>query len=173
MLRRATGARGTKEVAMRRAIGLVVAVIGLLVFLSSFYVENTLVLRLVKYPTDVDETQEFTGVVRVDLDPTTYAPLDPPVEYPLTAPRHVEAIGDESDSDTVVVKETLTLAAEGLFPTTTQDFQYVMDRKKIVNLADDRAWSFTPDKVVDRSGAFRLAFPFDTQETTYPVYNNQ
>jgi len=73
----------------------------------------------------------------------------------------------------VVVKETLTLGAEGLFPQTTQEFQYVMDRKEIVNLADKRSWSFDPSNVVDRAGTYRLAFPFDTQETTYPVYNNQ
>ena len=40
------------------------------------------------------------------------------------------------------------------------DAQYVMDRTTINNVADDRAWAFSPDNVVDRSPAFRLAFPF-------------
>jgi hypothetical protein len=158
---------------MRRVIGVILAVIGLLAFAGSWFFENNILPDLVKYPTDVDETQEFTGVVKVYLDPVTYAPLDPPVEFPLTASRRVQADADESTDDLVVVKETLTLAAEGLFPESTQEFQYVMDRKDIVNVADDRAWSFTPATGADRSGAFRLAFPFDTEATTYPVFNNQ
>lgn len=158
---------------MRRVIGVILAVLGLLAFAGSWFFENTILPDLVKYPTDVDETQEFTGVVKVYLDPVSYAPLDPPAEFPLTASRRVQALADESDDDTVVVKETLTLAAEGLFPESTQEFQYVMDRKDIVNVADDRAWSFTPATGADRSGAFRLAFPFDTEATTYPVFNNQ
>jgi hypothetical protein len=48
-----------------------------------------------------------------------------------------------------------------------------MDRRKMVNLADPRAWAFTPDNVVDRSGAYRLQFPFDTQSIAYPIYKNE
>jgi hypothetical protein len=46
-------------------------------------------------------------------------------------------------------------------------------RAFMVNVTDDRAWSFTPENLVDRGGAFRLAFPFDTEAVEYPVFNNQ
>jgi hypothetical protein len=43
----------------------------------------------------------------------------------------------------------------------------------MVNLADPRSWAYTPDNVVDRSGAYRLQFPFDTKSITYPIYKNE
>ena len=48
-----------------------------------------------------------------------------------------------------------------------------MDRTTINNVADDRAWAFTPDNVVDRSPAFRLAFPFDTKAEPTLIYKNE
>ena len=157
----------------RRIAGIVVAVIGVIAFAGSFIWRAVAVPALVRYPTDLDITQQLEGTVSLSLDPQTYAPLSTPRQTPLQVSRHIQALGDQSSHDRVVVKETLQLTSPGLFETQTQENQYVMDRRKMVNLADPRAWAFTPDNVVDRSGAYRLQFPFDTQSIAYPIYKNE
>jgi hypothetical protein len=157
----------------RRLAGMIVAIIGLIALIGSFVWRAVAVPALVRYPTDLDVTPRYEGTVSLYLDPTTYAPLATPRQTPLSVVRHLQALGDESGKDRVVVKETLELTSPGLFDTTTQENQYVMDRRKMVNLADPRSWAYTPDNVVDRSGSYRLQFPFDTKSTNYPVYKNE
>ena len=73
----------------------------------------------------------------------------------------------------MVVKETIAQKAGNLVDT-TQTNVYVMDRKTLENLADDRAYAFDPENVVDRAGAYRLNLPFDTsRDETYPIYKNE
>ena len=79
--------------------------------------------------------------------------------------RHVQVI--ESTSELAVVKETLNLNATGLFDA-VQENQYVMDRKTMLNVADDRAWAFDAANVVDRSGDYRLNFPLDNKSHPVP-----
>lgn len=155
---------------MRRVIGIIVAVVGVLAIVGSFVWRGVAVDALVKYPDDVDENPRYEGTVTLYLDQETYAPLETPVEAPLQVSRRIQAV--EASSDLVVVRETLDLEAEGLF-SGVQEHQYVMDRKEMVNVADDRAWAFTEDNPVDRSGSFRLQFPFDTEEQPYSVYKNE
>src|SRR5262245_14180955 len=157
---------------MRRIIGIILAIVGVLAFIGSFVWNNSIEPRLVKYPTDVDETPEYSGTVTLYLDPQTYAPLATPIEAPLNVSRHIQALGDESSDDLVVLSEQITLEAQGLF-SGNLDSQYVMDRKTMENVADDRAWAFNPQNVVDRSPYFRLAFPFDTPEQPFEIYNNE
>jgi hypothetical protein len=157
----------------RRIAGIVVAVIGVIAFVGSFIWRAVAVPALVRYPTDLDVTQMLTGSVTLYLDPQTNAPLATPQKTDLNVSRHIQALGDESSNDRVVVKETIMLNAPPLFQNKIQENQYVMDRRKMVNLADPRAWAFTPDNVVDRSGAYRLQFPFDTQSIAYPIYKNE
>ncbi|HEX9260830.1 MAG TPA: porin PorA family protein, partial [Acidimicrobiales bacterium] len=95
-----------------------------------------------------------------------------PKEFPLSVTRHIEAVGGESTSERVLVRETLDLKAEGLF-TDTQVSQYVMDRRKMVNVSDPRAYSYDPANVLDRSGAYRLQFPFDTKSVDHAVFKNE
>jgi len=156
----------------RRTVGIVLAAIGVVGFAGSYLWEHNAEPRLVKYPTDVDESPEYEGTVKIFLDPKTYAPLDPPIEAPLHVVRHIKALGDESSDSKVVLSEKINLEAEGQF-TGELDAQYVMDRTTINNVADDRAWAFTPDNVVDRSPAFRLAFPFDTKAEPALIYKNE
>jgi len=155
---------------MRRVIGIVLVVVGLVAFVGSFVWRGVAVPRLVKYPSDLDVEQRFEGNVNVSLDTKTYAPLAEPQPYPLSVTRHLQAI--DSTSDRVLVKETLDLKAEGLF-TATQISQYVMDRRKMVNVADPRAYAYDPANVVDRSGAYRLQFPLDTESKDHTVYKNE
>ena len=128
---------------------------------------------LVKYPTDLDVTPQYTGTFTVLVDPATGAPLAKPVVLPLTVQRHLQALGDESGADTVVVKETISQKA-GTLLDATQTNVYVMDRSTLKNLRDPRAYAFEPENVVDRSGAYRLNLPFDTsRDQTYPIYKNE
>jgi hypothetical protein len=128
---------------------------------------------LVKYPTDLDVGPQYEGTFSLLVDPFTAAPLAEPMVMPLTVDRHIEAIGDESGSSQVVVRETIHQVAGDLLDV-TQTNQYVMDRSSIENVADDRAFAFDPANVVDRSGSYRLNLPFDTsRDETYDVYKNE
>ena len=127
----------------------------------------------VKYPTDLDVSPRYEGTFSLLVDPSTAAPLAEPVVMPLTVDRHIEAIGDESGSSRVVVRETIHQVAGDLLDV-TQTNQYVMDRSSIENVADDRAFAFDPANVVDRSGSYRLNLPFDTSRSeTYEIYKNE
>jgi hypothetical protein len=128
---------------------------------------------VVKYPTDLDVTLRYEGTFSVLVDPLTAAPLAEPMVMPLTVDRHIDAIGDESGSSRVVVRETIHQVAGDLLDV-TQTNQYVMDRSSVENVADDRAFAFDPANVVDRSGSYRLNLPFDTsRDETYAIYANE
>jgi hypothetical protein len=126
---------------------------------------------LVKYPDDLDVSPKYEGTFSVLVNPTTYAPLEEPMSMPLTVERHIEVV--DAGADTAVVRETITQRA-GTLVDSTQQNQYVMDRRTLKNVKDDRAWAFTPSNVVDRSGAYRLNLPFDTKsDGRYAIYKNE
>jgi hypothetical protein len=126
----------------------------------------------VKYPTDLDASPRYAGSFRAFVD-LSMAPLAEPTVLPLTVDRHIEAIGDESGSSRVLVRETIDQKAGDLLDT-TQTNQYVMDRSTIENVSDDRAYSFDPANTVDRAGAYRLNLPFGTSRNdTYTIYKNE
>jgi hypothetical protein len=156
----------------RRVIGLVVGIVGLVLVIGSFVWRGVAVPALVRFPTDLDVTPRYEGNVTLYIDPTTHLPLSQPRTFPLAVTRHIVADGAASTKDRVVVKEDLHLVATGLFDF-TQQHQYVMDRRSMQNVKDDRAWAFTPDDVVDRSPDYRLNFPFDTKLQPYPIYKNE
>lgn len=156
----------------RKRIGVVLAVLGVLAVVGSFVWRSVAIPMLVKYPTDLDETPKYAGTVTLFLDQQTYAPLATPLEAPLAVSRNIKADAAESDDDLVLVKETIDLAAEGLFAG-KQESVYVMDRKEAVNVTDPRSWAFFADNPVDRGGAYRLQFPFDLEPIAYTVYKNE
>lgn len=132
-----------------------------------------LVPALVKYPTDVDVTPRYEGRFTFYVDPATTAARATPLEVPLDIDRHIRSLGDESGSSRVVVEETIRQRAGDLLDA-TQTNVYVMDRRSLQNLADDRAYAFEPSNVVDRSGAYRVNLPFHTSsDSTYPIYKNE
>lgn len=127
----------------------------------------------VKYPTDLDVAPRYEGTFTLFVDPTTAAPLDTPIEVPLVVERRIRALEDESGSSRVVVEETIDQQAGELFEA-TQTNVYVMDRSTLENVADPRAFAYTPDNVVDRSGAYRLNLPFDVDPVeTHDIYKNE
>lgn len=128
---------------------------------------------LVKYPTDLDVTPRYEGTFTLFVDRTTAAPLETPLTVPLEIERHVRAIGEESGASRVVVEETVTQKAGDLVDA-TQTNVYVMDRRTMRNVGDDRAYAFDPANMVDRSGAYRLNLPFHTSSSsTYAIYKNE
>jgi hypothetical protein len=159
-------------VTARRWVGLALAALGALVLIGSFVWRGAVVPALVRFPTDLDVTPQYAGTVTLYIDPSTHLPLSQPKTFDLAVTRHIAADGAASSKERVVVKEDLHLVAAGLFDF-TQQHQYVMDRRSMQNVADPRAWAFTPDNVVDRAPDYRLNFPFDTQLKAYPVYKNE
>lgn len=148
------------------AVGIGALVIALLWWLVA-------VPALVKYPTDVNASPRYDGTFTVYVDPATFAPLTTPTQLPLTVERHIQANSEQSGSTTVVVDETISQHAGDLV-NTTQHNVYVMDRSTVANVADPRAYAFDPSNVVDRSGAYRVNLPFDTNPTgSYSVYKNE
>jgi len=128
---------------------------------------------LVKYPTDLDATLHYKGAFTLFVDPATAAPLATPRQAPLDIERHVRALGYESGSSRVLIKETISQKA-GALVNATETNVYAMDRRTLQNVADDRAYAFDPSNVVDRSGAYRLNLPFATSSSsTYPIYKNE
>ncbi len=128
---------------------------------------------LVRYPLDIDATPVYEGTFTLFVDPDTFAPLDTPRELPLKVTRHIDALGSKSSYSKVVVSEKIELDAGGEFAQ-SQDNQYVMDRRSIENVASDNAYAFTPANVVDRSPAFRINFPLDTDpDGEYLIYKNE
>jgi hypothetical protein len=154
----------------RRIWALVLGIVGILLVIGSFLWRSLATDQLVKYPDDVDETPVYTGTLTLYVDPATAAPLPTPQEVPLEVRRHVQVV--ESTSELAVVHETLNLSAAPLIEA-VQENQYVMDRKTMLNVADDRAWAFDQNNVVDRSGAYRLNFPLDNESVPYPIYLNE
>ena len=129
---------------------------------------------LVRYPLDIDATPVYEGKFTIFVDPDTFAPLDTPRVLPLKVTRHIDALGSKSSFSTVVVSEKIEFdAGSGEF-SSSQDNQYVMDRRSIKNVQDDHAYAFAPDNVVDRSPAYRLNFPLDTNaDDDYLIYKNE
>jgi hypothetical protein len=128
---------------------------------------------LVKYPTDLDVSPRYEGTFTLFVDPDTATPLETPLEVPLEIERHIQSVGDESGASRVVVEETI-LQRAGDIVDVTQTNVYVMDRRTLQNVADDRAYAFDPSNVVDRSGAYRLNLPFGTsRDSTYAIYKNE
>lgn len=129
---------------------------------------------LVRYPLDIDASPVYEGTFTLFVDPDTFAPLDTPRELPLKVTRHIDALGSKSSFSKVVVSETIDLDAGGGEFTQKQDNHYVMDRRSIKNVASDDAYAFSPSNVVDRSPAYRLNFPLDTDpDDDYLIYKNE
>jgi hypothetical protein len=128
---------------------------------------------LVRYPLDIDATPVYEGTFTIFVDPNTFAPLDTPRELPLKVTRHIDALGSKSSYSEVVVSEKIEFDAGGEFKQ-SQDNQYVMDRRSIKNVESDEAYAFTPDNVVNRSPAYRINFPLDTDpDGEYLIFKNE
>ena len=154
----------------RRGRKLMVA--GAVLIALAAIVRVAIVPSLIKLPTDVDATAQYSGEQIVYVDPDTGAPLADPQRAPLTISRHVTADKQASDGDRIVLDEAVTARVQG-GRAMRQSNRYVMDRQSAVNLADRRSYAFTPTNTVDRSGGYRLAFGFGVPEgQSIKLYSN-
>ena len=78
----------------------------------------------------------------------------------------------ETDSSRAVVQENDVEQIGNLRP---QDLQqrYVLDRKSLKNVADPRAWAYTPSNKIDRSPAYSINLPFSAGKGPYQVWKNE
>ena len=78
----------------------------------------------------------------------------------------------ETDGSRAVVAENDVEQIGNLKP---QDLQqrYVLDRKSLKNVADPRAWAYTPSNKIDRSPAYSINLPFSSGKGPYQVWKNE
>lgn len=145
----------------RTAIAAIVA--GLVLCLGAIAWGPLVEPRLVKLPDDVDRTDRFEGTFTTFVDAATGAPLDTPVELPLTVERSVRTVPGETDDDVSLLEEVRTTTYGGR--ELVQTSRYAVDRRTMRNVADDRAWSLEPGNVEDRSGTYYLSLPMGLDST--------
>jgi hypothetical protein len=172
---------------MKGAFSKVLIVLGIILILLAILWWAIAVGVLVKFPTDLDVTAKYEGTLKLCINPQTKQPLETPIEFPVKVERNVKALAEESDSSKVVVRETVIASIEGMGEI-KEEHQYVMDRKDIKNIQDDRSIAYvsytfpttegpktiTPNVRVDRSDTYYISLPFDTKkDETYRVWDNK
>jgi hypothetical protein len=126
--------------------------------------------RLVKLPADVDRTDRYAGTFVTFLDAATGETLATPIEEPLTVDRHVATVPGETGAGVTLLEETATVRMGDR--TVVQQSRYAVDRRTMENVADDRAWTFEPGNVVDRSGTYYVTLPMglDSSGETFRIW---
>jgi hypothetical protein len=125
----------------------------------------------VKYPGGpLNKTAHATGTFTLYIDPATAGQLKTPQKLPLDIKRNLHVI--ETDGSRAVVAENDVEQIGNLKP---QDLQqrYVLDRKSLKDVADPRAWAYTPANKVDRSPAYSINLPFSSGKGPYQVWKNE
>ncbi len=165
----------TKEVVMKGAVSKILIVLGIVLILAAILWWAIAVNALVKLPDDIDVENRYEGEMTWYVDPMTHQPLaeGEEVELPLEVTQKIVSLAEEFDSSTGPIKETLELKV-GEMAQPPQEFVYVLDRKTLENVKDERAYAWVPANVVDREGAYYPFFPFDTsKDETYKLWKNE
>lgn len=160
---------------MKGAVSKVLIVLGILLILAAILWWAIAVNALVKLPSDVDVENKYEGQMTYYVDPATHQPLPEGQEMtlPLEVTQKIVALADEFDSSRGPIKEVLELSVGGQAQP-SQEFVYVLDRKTLENVKDDRAYAWSPANVVDREGCYYPLFPFDTsKDETYSIWKNE
>lgn len=153
----------------------VLIVVGILLILASILWWAIAVNAMVKLPDDVDVHNRYQGEMTWYVDPLSGQPLPEGEERtaPLTIRQDIVAQAGEYDSSTGVLKETVSLETEGV-SLPASDFVYVLDRKTMENVSDPRAYAWSADNQVDRSGSYYPYFTFDTsKDEKYSIWKNE
>ena len=91
---------------------------------------------------------------------------------PLQLERRLESTEGGTGARRAVVAESITLRLGDR--TVTERQQYVVDRRQMTLLTDQRSWAFDPANVVDRGGSYRINLPLGTSaDGGYRVWNNE
>jgi hypothetical protein len=155
----------------RGRFGKVLIAVGVLLIVLGVIAVYALPALAVKYPGGpLNKTAHAQGTFTLYIDPASAAPLPTPQKLPLDIKRNLHVI--ETDGSRAVVQENDVEQIGDLKP---QDLQqrYVLDRKSLKDVADDRAWAYTPSNKIDRSPAYSINLPFSSGKGPYQVWKNE
>jgi hypothetical protein len=155
---------------VRRLAKVLVALGALLIVLAIVAVFVVPALA-VKYPGGpLNKTAHAEGTFTLFIDPATAGQLKTPQKLKLTIDRNLDVI--ETSGSRAVVQENDREQIGSLKP---QDLQqrYILDRKSLKDVDDDRSWAYTPSTKVDRSPAYAINLPFDSGNGPYEVWKNE
>lgn len=125
----------------------------------------------VKYPGGpLNKTAHATGTFTLYIDPSSAAPLATPEKLALDIKRNLHVT--ETSGSRAVVAENDVEQIGTLKPQDLQQ-QYVLDRKSLKNVDDDRAWAYTPNNKIDRSPNYSINLPFSSGKGPYEVWKNE
>lgn len=153
----------------------ILIVLGIILILAAILWWAIAVNAMVKLPDDVDVVNKYEGEITWYVDPATHQPLPEggELKLPLEVTQKIVSLAEEFDSSTGPLKETIELKIGGMAQQ-PQEFVYVLDRKTLENVKDDRAYAWSKDNVVDREGAYYPLFPFDTsKDESYKLWKNE
>ena len=130
--------------------------------------------RLVRFPSDVNETLRYEGTITVSVDEATGAALAEPVTQPVSIVRRLVSTGDQSYARARLT-ETITMTIGGPGGRTqVERHGYVLDRGSMQFVQDRGNWSYFPENVVDRRGMYRVNLPTDLgPKAPYKIWNNE
>jgi len=160
---------------MKGAVSKILIVLGIVLILAAILWWAIAVNALVKLPDDVDIENKYEGEMTWYVDPLTHRPLAEGEEQkmPLVVTQKITSLAEEFDSSVGPLRESIELNVGGMAQP-AQEFVYVLDRKTLENVEDDRAYAWTPGNVVNREGTYYPLFPFDTsKDETYKVWKNE
>ncbi|MBC7253631.1 MAG: DUF3068 domain-containing protein [Actinobacteria bacterium] len=164
-----------EEVMMKGAVSKILIVLGIVLILAAILWWAIAVNALVKLPDDVDIENKYEGEMTWYVDPLTHQPLAEGEEQkmPLVVTQKITSLTEEFDSSVGPLRESIELNVGGMAQP-AQEFVYVLDRRTMENVKDDRAYAWTPENVVNREGTYYPLFPFDTsKDETYSVWKNE
>lgn len=125
----------------RSKAGLVLIIIGVVLAVLAPVWKWGLAPALVKLPDNIDATSVYEGVLTLNVDPTSLAPLPPDmaVKVPLTIVRKDTSVPDKSTGSVAVIKETAVAKGPGGKDFLTYTKYYALDRKTAKNVSSNEA----------------------------------
>jgi hypothetical protein len=154
-----------------RRLAKILVALGTLLIVLAIVAVFVLPAVAVKYPGgSLNKTAHAKGTFTLFIDPATAGQLKTPQNLPLTIDRNLNVI--ETSGSRAVVQENDREQIGSLKP---QDLQqrYILDRKSLKDVSDDRSWAYTPSTKVDRSPAYAINLPFDAGKGPYQVWKNE
>ncbi|MDY6795364.1 MAG: porin PorA family protein [Actinomycetota bacterium] len=159
---------------MKGVASKILIALGILLILAAILWWAIAVNSLVKLPSDIDSVTEYEGTMTYYVDPISNQPLPEGEELQLDmkVERNITSNADEFDSSRGVLDEEIVLDLG--IQKQSMEFAYVLDRKSIENVKDDRAWAWDPANVVDREGTYYPLLGFDvSKDETYLIWKNE
>ena len=159
---------------MKGVTSKILIALGIVLILAAILWWAIAVNALVKLPNDIDSTSSYEGELTYYVNPETQEPLAAGEELrlPMQVERKDVSLVDEYDSSKGVIQEDVITTVMGEEEKMVS--VYVLDRKTMENVDDDRAYDFDAANKVNRQGAYYPLLPFDTStDNTYPIWKGE